>query len=264
MLKDRICKYCGKLFENIEGKVFSNHVRWCDKNPKDRTKEFEIKNKKLKQNIINKEGEIKLFKVTCYKCGKEFQIEEREKFFPKKDKYFCSRKCANSRVLTKDVKEKISKSLIKNIRYCQYCGNIITEKTKHKYCSLECLKNSKIKRLEETLNKKVSDLEKEKFLYRIYKNACSFKFKLSDYPDKFDFELIKKYGWYKAKNHGNNLNGISRDHMYSIRDGYLNKIDPKIISHPANCCLVRHNENQKKGKKSSITLDELLEKIKNW
>ena len=42
-----------------------------------------------------------------------------------------------------------------------------------------------------------------------------------------ELNLIKKYGWYKAKNHGNNLNGISRDHMLSIADGFKNSIDPK-------------------------------------
>ena len=83
-------------------------------------------------------------------------------------------------------------------------------------------------------------------------------------PEEFDFELIKRYGWYKAKNHGNNLTGISRDHMVSIKYGFEHNVDPKIISHPANCKLMIHSENVRKYNKCSITLEELLVRIENW
>jgi len=60
---------------------------------------------------------------------------------------------------------------------------------------------------------------------------------------------------YKASNRGNNLKGISRDHMYSVSQGFQNNVDPTIISHPANCQLLIHTENQSKGDKSKITLE---------
>ena len=91
-----------------------------------------------------------------------------------------------------------------------------------------------------------------------------FRFSLKDYPDEFDFELIEKYGFYSPANKNNNLNGVSRDHMYSVYEGYKNNISPKIISHPANCKLLKHTDNISKNKKCSITLDELLERIKEW
>ena len=97
-----------------------------------------------------------------------------------------------------------------------------------------------------------------------YREACKFKFSLNWFPLEFDFDLIKKYGWYKAKNHGNNLNGVSRDHMYSIMDGYINRVDPKILSHPANCKLMLHRDNSSKRNKSSITLEELKKRIDSW
>lgn len=97
-----------------------------------------------------------------------------------------------------------------------------------------------------------------------YRLQCQFNFNLSDYPNEFDFDLIRKYGWYKAKNHGNNLGGVSRDHMYSIMEGYRNGVDPRIISHPANCRLVRHSENISKLDGSVITLEQLIERIKKW
>jgi len=100
--------------------------------------------------------------------------------------------------------------------------------------------------------------------YQKYYRDCQFKFSLNNYPNEFDFNLIKKYGWYKAKNNGNNLNGISRDHMYSIKEGFENKVDPNLIAHPANCKLLIHNENVSKHKKSSITIEELKKKINKW
>jgi hypothetical protein len=97
-----------------------------------------------------------------------------------------------------------------------------------------------------------------------YRRLCTFKFSLNDYPDEFDFSLIEKHGWYAAKNHGDNLYGVSRDHIVSVRFGFDNQIDPKIISHPANCQLLRHNENVSKHKKCAMTINELLEKIQKW
>lgn len=93
---------------------------------------------------------------------------------------------------------------------------------------------------------------------------CRFNFNLSDFKEEFDFSLIKKYGWYKPKNRGDNLGGVSRDHMISIVEGFEKKISPKIISHPANCKLMVHNDNIRKYKNSSITIDELLERIDKW
>lgn len=90
---------------------------------------------------------------------------------------------------------------------------------------------------------------------------CQFKFNVYDFPTYFDISLIEKFGWYKASNRGNNLNGISRDHLLSIADGFKNKIDPFFMSHPANCCLMQHKENAKKNKRSSITFEELASKI---
>ena len=77
-------------------------------------------------------------------------------------------------------------------------------------------------------------------------------------------KLVEKYGWYSPSNKGNNLNGVSKDHMYSVREGFINNIDCEIIKHPANCKLMIHNENNLKNSTCSITLDELLNRIKNW
>jgi hypothetical protein len=57
---------------------------------------------------------------------------------------------------------------------------------------------------------------------------------------------------------------VSRDHIYSRSEGLKNKIHPLIISHPANCQLVLHSENKKKHGACDITLESLLERIKNF
>jgi len=94
-----------------------------------------------------------------------------------------------------------------------------------------------------------------------YRADCQFKFSLWDYPDKFDFSLLETYGWYSAKNRGNNTNGVSRDHAVSIRYGFDNNIHPSIMSHPANCCLMQQRKNAAKSLQCSMTLGELFARI---
>lgn len=97
-----------------------------------------------------------------------------------------------------------------------------------------------------------------------YRADCAFKFSLNDYPREFDFTLVETYGWYKAKNRGDNLSGVSRDHMVSVRWAFDNNIPAEHISHPANCQLIQHGKNSSKGTSNSISYQELLERIKHW
>jgi len=96
--------------------------------------------------VNKKYGEFKKFIVTCNNCKKEFEIEEREKLFPKKEKYYCSRSCANSRDWDDDDKKKKSESLIgrnhiKRIStICKYCNKIFEHRiTENRiFCSNKC------------------------------------------------------------------------------------------------------------------------------
>ena len=97
-----------------------------------------------------------------------------------------------------------------------------------------------------------------------YRADCTFKFNLSDFPDEFDFSLIEAYGWYKPKNRGNNLNGVSRDHAISVRYGFDNGIPAYHLSHPANCILMKHGDNVAKYTRNSFTYEELLQRIDRW
>ena len=122
-------------------------------------------------------------------------------------------------------------------------------KKNNTFCSKECYKYNR---------RKNSDI------YKSYKNYCKFRFNLADYPDEFDFSLIRENGWYSPTNKKNNLGGVSRDHMLSVKEGFELGIDPKLLAHPANCKLMIHTENISKSNNSSITLEELLERIENF
>ena len=94
----------------------------------------------------------------------------------------------------------------------------------------------------------------------IYQEQCQFN--LAGIIEKVEgFELLKEFGMY---NRHTNKTGVVKDHAVSIHYGYKNKIDPKIISHPANCRFILHKDNAKKSMKCSITIEELTEKINKW
>lgn len=97
MLKDRICKYCSKQFKDIHGRIFANHVRWCDKNIEYDKQRFSNKASQSAKKINNKiHGQIKQYNVKCNKCNKDFKIKQRQKKFPSKNNYYCSKFCAKS------------------------------------------------------------------------------------------------------------------------------------------------------------------------
>ena len=281
---ENVCPYCNEHFM-MNKRSFANHVRWCKSNPRYE----EIRGNTIKKCIdksklrYDKElGEIKEFTVKCAnpKCGKEFMVKEREKQFPSKEKYYCCRSCANSREKSLDSKKKTSESLkayMRSInrkpsediflegRVCQNCGKVFhSRKIKQTFCCNKCGAEYRNRKHYEALLDGCTDVERIKLIQDIYRKQCNFKFALNAYPDEFEFALITENGWYKAKNHGDNLKGVSRDHMFSVNDGFRLKIDPYLISHPANCSLMVHPKNSSKSNNSSITFDELKERIAKW
>ena len=79
---------------------------------------------------------------------------------------------------------------------------------------------------------------------------------------KETYKTIKNYGKYVTKLELRGYeHGYALDHRYSIYDGFINNVNPKIIGHWKNLQMITEKENVKKGKKSSITLEELLNNI---
>ncbi len=280
---ENICPYC-KEHLTMNKRSFANHVRWCKMNPSyEKIKNNTIKNYKIatEKRLDDKFGKIKKYKVICSnpKCNKEFYVEEREKQFPLKEKYFCSRSCANSHEKTEESKKLTSQKMIeycckvgKNIhihekRICanDNCNNeFISKNSKQKYCSQGCALKQRERNKKIEKYKNICEEELQKFKYNIYKKQCKFLFALNNFPNEFNFNLIKENGWYKAKNKGDNLNGVSRDHMFSVKQGFIENVNPYYISHPANCQILTQSNNASKNANCSITKEELIEKVQQW
>lgn len=178
----------------------------------------------------------------CLHCEAQIEYEKHE---PK----FCSKSCSakhnnkirviNTRKVRKDKNPFLTRNNFTAIRICSSCKklevmpNRVSKKTE---CSSCCTK-----------------LE--------YRHRCAFKFDLRTYPERFNLEELKTIGMFHPTR---NPTGLSRDHKFSCNDGYLQGVDPLIVSHPANCLLITQASNSSKHSKSSITLEQLLNEIKNW
>lgn len=214
---------------------------------------YSVKNKCARLKL--KTGIERRMQFVCLNCGIEFSDYKRC------DRKYCSQFClgthlGKTRIHTEETKKKISISNIlfnKNkpkkipipktvvLRKCKFCTNLLEPKSKRLICD-NC-KNE---------------------YYKFYRSSCKFNFSLKDFSFLFevkDFDNISKFGFYSASNKGSNLNGISRDHMMSVHDGFKLKVPYFIMRHPANCSLMLQRDNQKKNKKSSISLIDLYRNI---
>ena len=250
------CK-CRGCKNKVESRVYcssSCRTRTTNKLYKDYRKTADTirRNKELPYNANPK---------YCETCGVLLSYELRHN-------KFCNHSCAATYNNThREKRERIfSKDGIENIRAanykrwgvtsefrkkrpCIFCKTKLVKRSKSIYCSNKCRAADRHSKLDKK---------------RAYTLECRFKFALNEYPNKFDFDLVRKYGWYKAKNRGDNVGGVTRDHMISVDDGFKNNIPAEHIRHPANCQLLLFGKNVSKGKTSSITHTELLERIKNW
>lgn len=195
----------------------------------DSCKEY-VKNKSLK----NKEFYSKNVK-SCLECNKIFDYKERKK-------KFCNSSCAakfNNRKRSKESRIKQQKTIIDNLESankrkllgricfvtfieCKICKSLMRQKSgSHLYCK-SCVKNN----------------------IKLYRRACRFTFTESEYPEKFDKELINTYGWYKPSNSKNpNLTGVTWDHIIPIHKGFELGIDPETMKHPNNARLMLWRDN---------------------
>ena len=194
----------------------------------------------------------------CKNCGSSFNG------YIKDNRVFCSKSCSSSfnntnrshsdltkKKISEKLKLKTNDNTFKKIekgkitttvpRKCKICNNFKVVKKRKSICD-EC---------------KID-------YYDFYRTECKFEFSIFDYPNEFDLYLIDDHGWYSPSNKRNNLKGVSKDHMYSVMDGYLNKIPAEIISHPANCKLLLYSDNSRKKNNSSISIDELKNRIYEW
>lgn len=191
------CLWCGKEVKN----------KFCNVSCQNRFQKRKPSIEQIKKGQITRFGEFKIFNVLCNKCGKEFQITEREKLHPQKEKYYCSRGCANSREHSEETKLKTSNSIkklildgnapgflktlkidknnikldiknrirnnIKDInKICEYCKKeFLTSKKLQKCCSISC--SSKLRGGWKTVHKKLSKDDWSRIHKKSYENGTN-------------------------------------------------------------------------------------------
>ena len=263
------CKNCGN---ETKGKnvycSYSCRNIYVNKNLRDYTKNGDAISLNSKNNYYKNPK-------YCKVCGNAIPYDRKE------DSQYCSRECSKTQInknrkgLKHNLSEEGRSALVKtalvnffnkrginpkyeenrkeyfdNPKKCLNCECILDfKKRKNIFCNINCKKEYYVNNIEE---------------YKLYYKLSKFKFNLKDYNNEFNFDLIKEHGWYKAKNNGDNINGVSRDHKFSVREGFRRLINPLLIAHPANCELIINRENQSKCDDCSLTIDELLNNIKTF
>lgn len=143
-------------------------------------------------------------------------------------------------------------------------GEILTGKKQYTFiCTLQCLPEL----CERTMSQhayfeKVRQNRKDKATteLRAYREECAFTFNPYDYLSVDGFGLLQEFGMFSPRK---NPNGVTRDHMVSVKFGFDNGIDPSIIKHPANCQYMSNKDNARKNFSCSITIEQLMERIAN-
>lgn len=95
-------KYCNSACQNAYQR---EHKLFKIKNSEQHKENCKVARE---QKLDSMFGKVIEFNINCYKCQTTFSIFEREQQFPKKEKYYCSKKCANSRLHSEQTKQKIS------------------------------------------------------------------------------------------------------------------------------------------------------------
>lgn len=211
--------------------------------------------------------------LTCTQCAMHITVENNAYLKSNTKKFFCSNSCAatynnTGKIKSEATKEKIRSTLkqkkIKPLsrfmkpKHPQWRDNICGP-----YCNI--YKNTCVK-----TNKTFLWKSRKKYDPNIigdkdeYYRQCQFNFSLNEFSNWFKDELplISEFGWYAPTNSGKaNLQGISRDHIFSITQGWKNNIPSWKIRHPANLRLLPHTKNQAKGSQSLISSEELDARI---
>lgn len=215
---------------------------------------------------------IKEFEIQCIECNKFFKSK-----YPKVK--FCGHSCAatnsnNKRIsdgftMTSEIKSKIA------IGVTNYHGKTNSIKKPIKSVAVKPIKiKPEIVGQFTKIHLCTCKICSNKFYYKSVRQYCDncntkssnkrsrfkFRFNLYDFPNLFDLELLSSVGFYGpgGKSKRWNIDGLSRDHKVSVSDALLYNYDPFYISHPLNCELMPHRENDKKKGRSSIAYIDLI------
>jgi hypothetical protein len=253
----RICEICNKEFLRPGRKPVGKHV-FCSR---------ECYHKAISTMLRPAS------RVNCLVCGKEIKRQKSHH----SSKNFCSMKCMG-------IERRNQLQLV-----CEFCQKPIIRrqseiKHKHVFCSHKCYLKFKhregyvilkCKLCKKTFKKRLSCMDSQnhfcsrkccnvwkgrhKTSYRIYKQLAQWKhLNLGEVCSRKEKSMLKKVGIFCPRTR---KGGMSRDHKFSVFNGFVNNVFPQLIGHPANCSLILQSANAKKHIKNSITLSQLFDDI---
>jgi len=141
---------------------------------------------------------------------------------------------------------------------CGYgvCDNLVYEKILqnggrkwNKYC---CKEHSRLGAGKNITKANTKSIENKTKYYEYRKEVYRFTFRNN---------LSKLVGYEKRGKMKIGTDNYNLDHIYSIYDGYTNKVDPSVVGNIENLRFIPWKENRKKGNISHITLNELIDRV---
>lgn len=241
MKEHRQCPWCKELFENIEGRVFSNHVKWCKDNPNSsrETTQCEICKKEISSQVFSNHYKICKEKhdnrKKCPECnelvppGKTFCNSSCSAKFSNKNRKNCGlKKGTVHKDVQRDCKECNGKFMIKScisnemylycekcrerlfpikivISNCVICNTAIPHCHARKTCSKEC--KSKLMAINSRVNKNCGgQTNYKKYIYKNISMDSSWEVKIAEFMDNLNikWERSKKLCLFWIDENNNN------------------------------------------------------------
>jgi len=271
-----------KWLSKNNNELYLNIIYWCDK--------FEqLKNIEFKRKVYHYIIESTIIPI-CPTCGNNLI------FFRVRDGYkkYCSDKCVKN---STEYKSKWLNSWKKNNSNNEFIVKGLKTSI-DKYGSIENLKKIKLEILKENNNKKYGvdfylqtdefknnrkKIIKDKYGDENWNNKEKTRLTRIKNGTQIDDTQILSFINYKKivvnrsstiyRNNTDEINPLKLergkktyhiDHKYSIKQGFLNNIPIEIISHPCNLFMIWCMDNLVKQDRCDISLNELLENIKNY
>jgi hypothetical protein len=247
---------------------------------------------------------LSLHKVYCSKKCSNNSEQTKNKFRERYDSLSKKEKQERNQKRTETVKERYggytleNTELVKKVRTTMverygvehsFQSSILRNKAigtwMSKYGTDNPFKSNLIKdKIIDVLTKKygvtnASNIDSEKRIEKVMKTKIERGWVI---PDEFlsDYQLYRKkvkrltektYKEYKHKINPNNFERVTNgksghqlDHKYSILEGFLNDVEPEIVSHHCNLQMLEWEINRTKSKRCDIELQELIKEIKSY